>query len=448
MTVRLDRTIFETSRLLEYFTEQELQFQTGAKPEHWPIVIVKELIDNALDACEDARVLPEVTVNVDGDDDSGSITVSDNGPGLTTETIDRILNFWTRTSDKEAYVSPSRGAQGNALKTIMAIPYVGSTESPKRGKVTIISQGIDHRVTVETDALRQEPRINRESFKVGSSGNAVRVELDFTGIIPAPDSRDFYNLVCDFALFNPHATFRLTGDKTGTWLCRDPLWKKWTPSDPTSPWWYSVDDLVRLVTAHAVHAQDGGRDLTLRDFVSQFRGLSSSAKQKRVTDWSRQRRISDFVLDGHIDANAVRELLVALRAQSRPPRPQLLGVMGEELVRDAFESWYDVRDFKYIAVKEFDGDLPYVLEVAMGRKAEPGRFDFFGINFAPTYGDPFAGTNLRYKTSREIFASTGLHGFLAELKAQPSDPLVFMLHLAYPRPRFSDRGKSRMETAS
>ena len=48
----LKRTMFETSRVLEYFTERELSYQTGHSRDAWPLVILKELMDNALDACD------------------------------------------------------------------------------------------------------------------------------------------------------------------------------------------------------------------------------------------------------------------------------------------------------------------------------------------------------------------------------------------------------------
>src|SRR5437899_7319699 len=44
-----------------------------------------------------------------------------------------------RSSDKAAYVSPTRGAQGNALKTVLAIPYV--LNSDQATTVSIEAQG-------------------------------------------------------------------------------------------------------------------------------------------------------------------------------------------------------------------------------------------------------------------------------------------------------------------
>src|SRR5215208_860415 len=89
-----ERTTFETPRASEYFTLEGLSKQTGQGWTYFPEVVIKELADNALDACEAADVRPEISVKVD----ERGITVSDNGPGLTTETVRKILNFNTRTS--------------------------------------------------------------------------------------------------------------------------------------------------------------------------------------------------------------------------------------------------------------------------------------------------------------------------------------------------------------
>ena len=45
---RLERIAFRTSRLLDFVERRELTAQIGHAPESWPLVIVKELVDNAL----------------------------------------------------------------------------------------------------------------------------------------------------------------------------------------------------------------------------------------------------------------------------------------------------------------------------------------------------------------------------------------------------------------
>ena len=84
----VSRRVFATSRQLEFCNIKELTTQTGHGPDDWPIVIVKELLDNALDACEEHSIAPEITVGIEAD----SITVADNGPGLSADTIDKIVD--------------------------------------------------------------------------------------------------------------------------------------------------------------------------------------------------------------------------------------------------------------------------------------------------------------------------------------------------------------------
>lgn len=117
----LQREVFTISRELEYYTADELEKQTGyGREEWWPGVIGKETIDNALDACEQAEVSPEITVQFQGH----KLDIRDNGGGIPPETVERQVDYSSRTSDKLGYVSPTRGAQGNAWKTILAMPYV------------------------------------------------------------------------------------------------------------------------------------------------------------------------------------------------------------------------------------------------------------------------------------------------------------------------------------
>ena len=56
--------MFKTSRLQEFCNKRELVAQTGQPVEAWPLVILKEVADNALDEAEEAGVPPRVSVAV------------------------------------------------------------------------------------------------------------------------------------------------------------------------------------------------------------------------------------------------------------------------------------------------------------------------------------------------------------------------------------------------
>jgi len=150
----LTRVAFRVSRLMEFCTKRELQNQTGHSVDAWPLVTLKELMDNALDACEEAEIAPVISISV-GD---GSITIRDNGAGIETSIIKSILDYTIRVSSREAYVSPTRGAQGNALKTILAMGYVldredVGSEADAAGVTIIETRGIEHRIEFRVDHI-------------------------------------------------------------------------------------------------------------------------------------------------------------------------------------------------------------------------------------------------------------------------------------------------------
>jgi DNA topoisomerase VI subunit B len=89
----------------------------------------------------------------------GKIRVRDNGRGIPPETVASVLDFSTRTSSREAYVAPDRGAQGNALKTILAMPFALNGEE---GRVEILARGVQHAITFRVDQIRQAPVIDHQ----------------------------------------------------------------------------------------------------------------------------------------------------------------------------------------------------------------------------------------------------------------------------------------------
>ena len=150
--VTLNRTTFRTSRLLDFASEKELVAQTGHQKDAWPLVILKELVDNAIDAAEEAGVAPVISVTVG----RAGITVEDNGPGIPSDVVEDILDFGVRVSSREAYVSPTRGAQGNALKTVLAMPFVLDGD---RGRVEIEASAAKHVIDFGVDRIRQRPTV-------------------------------------------------------------------------------------------------------------------------------------------------------------------------------------------------------------------------------------------------------------------------------------------------
>ena len=164
MVHSLNRKTFMTSRLAEFCTQSELVRLTGHAVDYWPRYILKELVDNALDAAEEAGTAPVIKINAS----NGIITVDDNGPGIPAETVTSSLDYGTRTSSRAAYVAPTRGAQGNALQTILAMPYV--LAGGEDNALTIIeSRGVKHSISFSQDPVSQEPCIELPKSRQTSS---------------------------------------------------------------------------------------------------------------------------------------------------------------------------------------------------------------------------------------------------------------------------------------
>jgi DNA topoisomerase VI subunit B len=157
----LHREAFEVSRSLDFCNKKQLTVETGHPPEEWPLVILKELLDNSLDAAEEAGVAPEINVRVSTEmpGGAGEITIADNGPGIPPKVIEGILDYTIRVSSREAYVSPTRGAQGNALKTLVAMPYA---LDGKQGVTVIAAQGVAHIISFRVNLLKQEPVLDHD----------------------------------------------------------------------------------------------------------------------------------------------------------------------------------------------------------------------------------------------------------------------------------------------
>jgi hypothetical protein len=182
---KLTRVAFKVSRLMEFCTERELQNQTGHSLYEWPLVVGKEAMDNALDACEEAEVAPDITIIVD----SGTIIVQDNAGGIDTGTIESIIDYTIRVSSREACVSPTKGAQGNALKTILAMGYVLDSkiggDAAAAGITIIESRGIKHQIEFRVDHIINQPKIVHTTAE-----SAIKIGTKLTVKWP-PTDREF-----------------------------------------------------------------------------------------------------------------------------------------------------------------------------------------------------------------------------------------------------------------
>jgi DNA topoisomerase VI subunit B len=448
---KLTRVAFKVSRLMEFCSERELQNQTVHSVWDWLLVVVKELIDNALDAAEEAEVAPDIMVIVE----PKAIVVQDNAGGIDAETIESILDYTVRVSSREAYVSPTRGAQGNALKTILAMGYVLDRErkGDAAGATVIESRGVRHEIEFKVDHISNQPKVTHtvteSPITVGT-----KITVHWPSASPLWFMKTFNNmadrlrlLVGAYAWFNPHLSLR------GVWLgsefinakATNPAWEKWWPRNPTSAHWYDEARLERYLAAHVARDRDLGLYHTVREFIAEFRGLSSAAVQRRILNevGCSHQSLSDFFGMERVNREGIAKLLAAIKQASKPIAPKLLGVIGAEHLKGRFLAvGGNEKTFRYqFRQGVTDDGIPYVVETAFGLHQsglEQGaksvsRLFVTGANFSAALANPF-----------RSFGSTGegVESTLAKVRASGEQPVIFTLHLASARIQFADRGKS------
>src|SRR3954447_1521472 len=425
MNALSSRETFRTSRLLDFASERELVAQIGHPSDRWPEVTLKELIDNALNAAEEAGNPPVVSVRLEG----RVLEVADEGPGIPADVIGDIPDFSVRVSSREAYVGPTRGAQGNALKTLLAMPFALDGEA---GLVEIQAHGTLHRLRFAVDQIAAQPVVRHERLPSPCTGGTVvrvhwpedRAELDL-GVLG--------DLLADYALINPalHLTADLGDGQESEWCPTRPDWRRWRPSEAEPALWYDTERLGRRIAAAIHHDRTRGeRVRTVRALVAAFQGLSATAKQKELLGRLGLQRASleeAFVRpDGTLDAGRIAGLLDAMRAYATPVRPRRLGELGK-----AHLAAGTGQVVAYRRIEIDDPHAPVLAEAALiFRKGTAGRAITVGINNSPA----LAGAD----------AVPGLMRLLADALVERGDPVWFFLHLAGPGFRFADRGKSRL----
>ena len=426
--MELNREHFEISRAAEYFDAKELQAQTGQPAHKFGEVVLKELIDNALDACESAGINPVIQIGIATNEDRVRICVSDNGKGISEAVIKNILNFDTRTSDKAAYKAPTRGAQGNAFKTIIGIPHALGG-----GLVTIESQGLRH--TIEAKATPAGTiDIDHKITQIDArTGTAVYVDMPKRAVYP-------YWYARATAIFNPHAVvktctfddmeFTLINledelEETAVFYNSLSECQKITPNEPTSAHWYDSGDYEKLV-----YLQGAQNDIELGKFVRQFRGLSSTGKAKAITSQLKEYR---FVSDIYKDSIAIESMRIAMQNESKPVQPKALGAIGENNLL----SRLDVDRHWYKQVSGMIDNIPYVFEILIAISEGVQGF-YFGVNHSVTFGD-----FLRQSTIKAgELNGTGIEGALAHIV--DIDEHLVIVHLIGIGLPFLDRGKSNL----
>jgi len=142
------------------------------------LTAIKEAVDNSLDACEEARIIPEVTVEVHPTkhEDRFVVIVQDNGPGIVEAQLGRIFGKLLYGS-KFHRLKMSRGQQGIGIS---AAGMYGQLTTGKPVKVTSCTNAgaLAHYYEIAINTTKNEPVIVKSEQVDWKNGTGTRVEIE------------------------------------------------------------------------------------------------------------------------------------------------------------------------------------------------------------------------------------------------------------------------------
>ena len=144
------------------------------------LTTIKEAVDNSLDACEEANILPEINVElIELSENRFRVVVEDNGPGIVKKQIPNIFAKLLYGS-KFFKLSQSRGQQGIGISASVLYSQL-TTGKPARITSRISKKHDAHYYELHIDTQNNKPEIIKEETVKWNKEHGTRIEMDLEG---------------------------------------------------------------------------------------------------------------------------------------------------------------------------------------------------------------------------------------------------------------------------
>ncbi|HET7752439.1 MAG TPA: DNA topoisomerase VI subunit B [Anaeromyxobacteraceae bacterium] len=330
----------------EFFTKNRhlLGFDNSSKA---LLTTIKEAVDNSLDACEEAGILPEVTIEVrdvafdrkpDGDLTKGEgrfvVIIEDNGPGIVKAQVPKIFGKLLYGS-KFHRLKQSRGQQGIGISAAAMYGQL-TTGQPIRVTSRTGKGRPAHSFDIQIDTRKNNPVVTRDDeLAEWHLEHGTRVELEI--VANWQQGQRYVNRYVEHsALANPHCTLhylrprqeRLTFPRATEELPKEALEIKPHPHG------------VELGALMLMAAESSAHDI--RGFMqTAFSRVSASVADEIVTNAGFKKRVRPREIAE--DRDVAERLHKAIQATKiMAPPTNCLSPIGDELMRRGLVSFLNV----------------------------------------------------------------------------------------------------------
>ena len=324
-------------------------------PTRGVITTIKEAVDNALDACEEAQVLPDIFISIKKTgSDIFRIIVEDNGPGIMPKQVPYVFGKLLYGS-RFHQIRQTRGQQGIGISA--AVLYAQLTS----GLPTVVISRTGHkesahRFEIQIKIETNEPDIISEAPFEWDRIHGTRVQIEFRSTMAA--KKKLLEYLRYTSIVNPHARFRVelddeafTFERVSQEVIACPV------AIQPHPHGIEFGQLKRMAMA----SED-----KLLDFL--VNGFSRVGK-KSAQDMCDRAGLKGTVKASGLAADQLKNLLLAMQEITvpAPPISQCLSPIGEELIRRGLDKEFQM-DFvaaRTRASQVFSGHS-FMVEAAIG----------------------------------------------------------------------------------
>ena len=357
------------------FFEQNRHILGFDNPTHSLITAVKEGVDNSLDACEQAGILPELKIELESlARDELRIAIEDNGPGIIEQNVPNVfgrLLYGSRFGSGKQ----SRGQQGIGISA--AIMYGQLTTGRSATISTRISEEhLAMRITMKLDTRNNRGNVERTEDFVWKDESA---EPDEDGIYPEKYHgtrvefaikgryREARPSVLEYlkstAIVNPHAKIIFTNpEKNTTVFERVSQENPKLPSEGVKPHPHGIElgQLIRM--AH--HSSEHQMGRFLRNDLSSMgsKSISGVLEKARLSSIVRPQDITRIEAKGMIDAFKTTSIRTPTSGVLVPIGPKLIKLGLKQVLDEYRPDFYTLPISRTPSV--FSG-TPFLVEVGM-----------------------------------------------------------------------------------
>jgi len=294
-------------------------------PTRGVITTVKEAVDNALDACEEAGVLPDIFVGVERKEGGiFRITVEDNGPGIVPEQVPYIFGKLLYGS-RFHQIRQSRGQQGIGISA--AVLYAQLTTGRPTTVISRTGAGTPaHRFHLMIDTATNEPQVLLHRETEWDRLHGTRVEIEFSSTLAA--KKRLMDYLRYTSVVNPHT--RIMTEIDGETHVFDRV------SDEVVPCPKPVDPHPHGIEIGTLKRMTAGDDVPLSTFLT---GRFSRVGDKTATEILKRAGLDGKMKTGRLGADALKRLLGAMQETKVPPPSSsvCLSPIGEDLIRQGLD---------------------------------------------------------------------------------------------------------------